>query len=84
MSKVKINNGNILTYRFNQRLFLEIETLTTELLARLKTNEECQHLIFAIIRKQNALERGKSISRGKAIAKAKRFSRTQQLITSGE
>lgn len=69
---MRINNGTILTYRFNQKIFSEIETLKTELLARLKTNEECQHLIFALIRKQNSLERGKSISRGKAIAKMRK------------
>lgn len=83
MSKVKNTNGNILTYKFNQTMFSEIETLKTELLARLKTNEECQYLIFTLIRKQNALEHGKSISRGKAIAKANRLLSTQQLTTSG-
>lgn len=80
---MRINNGPTLTYRFNQKLFSEIETLKTELLARLQTNDECQHLIFALIQKQNALERGKSISRGKAIAKARRLSGEYQLIKSG-
>lgn len=83
MSKVKITNGKPLTYRFNQKLFSEIETLRTELFDQLKTNEECQDLMFALIRKQGALERGKAISRGKALAKAQRLASKKQLISLG-
>ena len=34
MSKAKNNNGTILTYRFNQRLFSEIEMVEQEILTR--------------------------------------------------
>lgn len=66
---MRINNGNVLTYRFNEKLLAEIETLKAEFLARNKAGKDTYRLFQLIMQKQYAFERGKAISRGKALAK---------------
>jgi hypothetical protein len=66
---MRINNGPILTYRFNKKLLAEIETLKSEFLARNKAGKDTYRHFQLIMQKQYAFERGKAISRGKAIAK---------------
>ena len=72
MSKVKNNNGSILTYRFNQKLFSEFEKLKAEYYARLKTGKACDQILWKLALAQRDFERSKAISRGKAIAKLRR------------
>lgn len=69
---MRINNGPILTYRFNKKLLAEIAALKSEFFARNKVGKDTYRLYQLIMQKQYALERGKAISRGMAIAKMRK------------